>query len=908
MHWQTTAVRAALSTSVAAIALLAGAPVAAQSGGTVGDVEEDADVEETANETIVVTGSRISRDGFDQPTPTTVLGSTEIRQAAKVNLQQVLNEQPQVRNTVSPTGTIGNTASGTAPVDLRGLGSARTLTLLNGRRFVGDNNLNFVPTSLVDRIEIVTGGASAAWGSDAVAGVVNIILDDDFDGLTIGASAGISSRHDGERYGVDGAFGTSFADGRGHFIIGAEYVDDSGIPMSGRRDRPRLGAGLVAIGGGQVELQPDVNTDLFPISQGGTILSGSLAGQAFNSDGTLGPYTLADASSLYDSLIVASPLERFSSYARATFDITNNIEVWVDGAYGISDVRQPFFADPAGSILAFQVATSNPFLNPGVRAQLLGAGEAAFVLGRFSTDSFVLDFDARRENIEGAIGISGELGSGWRFDAHFSHGQIENSQRFFNSPITANFQRALNAVNSGGQIVCAVNADGNAANDDPACVPFNPFGQGAPSQAAIDYVTGTQMTDSVNKLDSLAASVQGEPFSLWAGPVSIVLGVEARWQEQEQTIGALNAAGAFGTNVFSSALNGGTDVKEGFGEILLPLFNSENFEFDLNGAARYSDYNLSGGIWSWKVGGTARLFQDILLRATRSRDIRAPSIGNLFSVSAINIRNVVDNDTEGRTGTPGYNPTPRATIFTGGNPDLVPEVARTWTAGLSVSPFDGFNLSVDYYDIEIGNAITAPNASDITAACAQGVTSACDAVIRDATGTITTVYATTQNIAQFATNGVDIEASYVTPLSWLADIPGVLRVRALATYVDELSFQTGFNQRQVAGDVGDTVLDGVPHWRGNLSLTYQSDDLGLDARLRYVGGGQYDSTLPIVNNDIDARTYLDLGAQFKVEDLFTFFMNVNNVFDVAPPLIIQTTNVHYDNVGRYYTVGARVEF
>lgn len=900
--------RRILSVTTAGIALISAAPATAQPTPSAppppaAGAAAPNEVDEGA---IVVTGSRIVRAGFDQPTPTMVLGDTEIRQAAKPNLQQVLADQPQIRNTVSPAGTIGNTASGTAPVDLRGLGIDRTLTLINGRRFVGNNNLNFVPTNLVQRVELVTGGASAAWGSDAVAGVVNIILNDDLEGISVGGQTGIYSRGDGFRYGFDASYGAHFADGRGHFMIGAEYVNEEGIGLEGRSDRPWYGAAVSPNEDGELELQPNIAT-LAPITYGGTFLSGPFAGQVFDPDGSLRAYGAGDGLNLYNNLIVQSPLERIASYARLSYDL-GGATVWVDAAYGRSDVNQPFFPD-AGDVLTFEIAADNAFLSPTMQQQLAASGGSA-IIGRFSRDAFVLQFDATRETKEIAVGVEGSLGGGWEYDAHFSHGEVDDKQRFYNSAITGNFLNAVDAVRVGDDIVCRINADGDATNDDPACVPFNFAGDGSPSQGAINYTSGTQMSDSVTKLDSAAVRLQGDPFSLWAGPVTIALGAEARWQERSETIGDLDTAGVFSLPIFNNALEGGFNVKEGFGELLVPLADSEALKLDFNGAARYSDYSLSGGIWSWKLGGTARIFNDVLLRVTRSRDIRAPNINDLFAVNSIFIRPVVDNDSEGRND-PGYDPNPdQVRIFEGGNVDLEPEVSTTWTFGGSISPsfLPGFSMSVDYYDIKIDDAIQALDTQDITAACAAGDQTACDLVVRDDTGTITTVFANAQNIAKFQTNGVDIEASYQMPMSRISNLPGSLRIRALATYVNKLVFETGTNRRQVAGDVGDPVLSGVPKWRATFSLNYQSDTVGLDTRVRYVGGGDFDGSQDIVNNHIDARTYVDLGAQARIMETLTVFGNVNNVFDVDPPLITTTASRHYDNLGRFFTIGARLDF
>jgi outer membrane receptor protein involved in Fe transport len=870
---------------------------------------------------IVVTGSRIERAGFDQPTPTTVIGDVELRQGARPNIQQILNDQPQFRATTTPQISPGNTSSGTAPVDLRGLGSARTLTLLNGRRFVGENNLNFVPTGLIERVEVVTGGASAAWGSGAVAGVVNIILDDNLEGLSLGAQSGISSRGDGMRYGFDGTFGTRFADGNGHVMIGAEYIKDKGV--LDRNSRPTLGSTAIVPRGTGTELVQDVNFG--NQSPGGLITSGIFAGQTFNPDGSLRPFVFGtrigaspfpaqmiggEGIGLFDDVVASTPFERLSVYGRASYDL-GGATVWVDATYGRAITDYNFVPDFTVAPLTIQA--TNPFLSSAIRSQLAAAGQSSFTLGRYFNDIFFMRFDAVRENKEAAIGIDGTFGNGFKYSAYYSHGEVDSDQRIGNSRIAANFNRAVNAVSSGGQIVCAVNADAITTNDDPACRPLNPFGQNSASPEAIAYVTGTQQSFSVSKLDSAGVEVQGDLFSLWAGPVTVAVGAEARWEEQSSSLGEQSAAGIFALPIFTAPLEGGFNVKEGFAEIALPLLDIEGaVKLDVNGAARYSDYSTSGGIWSWKLGGTARLFNDLLLRVTRSRDIRSPSVTDLFSPRRINVAALVDRDTAGRLGViPGYNPTPpQVTTFSGGNPDLVPEVSHTTTIGASFSPsfVRGFNISVDYYDIKIDGAIFTLSASNLTLACSLGSTAACDRIVRDpVTQTVTTAFANAQNIASFQTRGVDIEASYLLPMSRLGDdLSGSLRFRALATYVDRFILDTGLTRTDTAGDVGEGA-NTLPKWRGTFSVTYQDDRFGLDARLRYVGGGKFNRVLTtLINNEIESRTYVDLGAQFKVDERFTFFTNVNNVFDVDPP--ISTGNPHYEIMGTYFSAGARVRF
>lgn len=883
---------------------------------------------------IIVTGSRIERQGFNQPTPTTVVGDTEIRQSAAPNLQQVLNDQPQVRPTVLPATTVGNTGSGTAPVDLRGLGINRTLVLLNGRRFVGEGNLNVVPLSLVQRLELVTGGASAAWGSGAVAGVVNILLNTNLEGFQLGGETGISSRGDGERYRLDGAFGTHFADGKGHFMIGAEYVDDKGISPHGRLSRPGLRGGGQTVLNGQVVIADDVNAVR---SETGLIRTGILAGQTFNNDGSLRPYRGPgagniggeDASNLYDHIYLAGPFERLNVYGRASYDI-GGATIWADANYGRIRSSYDFFPDYltpgdfGGGTLT--ISATNPFLPQTVRDQLAAAGQTSFQYSRTFTDIFMLKFESEREYKEGAFGIDGTFGNSWKYSAHYSHGELKTTQALNDNRVRANYLNAINAVSSGGQIVCAINADANPNNNDPACRPLNIFGAGNASAEAIDYVTADQGASAIAKLDALGAEIQGDLFSLWAGPITLAVGVEARWKSSRgfRTDEQKATAPTLGIPLYTSDVVGKFNVKEAFAELALPVIDTEGVKIDLSGAARYSDYSTSGGIWSWKVGGTARLFNDLLLRIVRSRDIRSPNINELFSIRAVNIGPQVDLDTAGRIGIPGYNPNPaQVTTYSGGNPDLVPETSKTLSFGGSYSPrfIPGLNLSVDYYDIKIDGAITVINASNLTAACAAGSQAACDRITRDpVTQTLLEVLTNQQNIASFSTSGIDFEAAYhVSVPQLMGDKPGSLRFRALATYVKDYVFDTGFYATgrtgpvDLSGDVGDGV-GGLPKWRGVLSASYQDGTFGLDARVRYVGGGLFNELLDgtggrvnLSNNKISARTYFDLGAQFKVMDRFTFFGNVRNLFDEAPP-VNTTASAHYDAIGRYFTFGARVNF
>jgi outer membrane receptor protein involved in Fe transport len=862
---------------------------------------------EEAAPAIVVTGSRIDRKGFEAPTPTTVIGDTELRQGARPSIAQVLNDLPQFRATQSPASTVANTNSSSSAMDLRGLGVTRTLTLLNNRRFTGSSDLNTVPQGLVKRVEVVTGGASAAWGSGAIGGVVNIILDDDLEGLTLGAQNGLSSRGDGYRYSLDATFGTKFADGRGHFMIGGEYQKDDGI--LDRNSRKNVGsANLFSATSGDHDyiLVRDVNAS--NTSLGGLINAGSLKGQTFNTDGTLRDFVYGSQISgttmvggegvaTNDEYALTNPYQRVNSYARASFEV-GDATFWADGSYSRIWAKYPFYAESG----TYTLSATNPYLSSDIQSQLAAAKETTVKIGRVFEDYGYRTFGYYRQNIEGAIGVDGSFADGkWRYSAYYSHGENRNMQSYDNQINGTKLSNALDAVtDSSGNIVCRV----TLTNANSGCSPLNILGTGTASQAAIDYVFGdVAKVIYTTKLDTTGASLRGDPFSTWAGPVSVAFGAEARWEEQvTNSLDAVSAAKGFSRFNFSP-LDGGFNVQEAFGEVAIPLLDQPFSKLDVNGAARYSRYSTSGGIWSWKLGLTDRIFDNLLIRASRSRDIRSGSLAELFTTSTTSFTTVAETDDEGKSHT--YS----VTRYGGGNANLKPEIGSTLTLGAVFTPtfLPGFNLSVDYYNIKLKDAITSLGAQDVVSGCANGNTDLCSQIERNAAGEPTTIYTTYINLAEYKTSGVDVEATYTLPLSKVSSgMGGTMRFRGLATYVDKVLINDGTTVVDRAGDVGDNVSFGTPHWRATGSINYTNQDVSIDARVRYVGGGKFNHALDIANNDIAARVYVDLGGQVNI-DKFTLFANVNNLFDRDPPLTTYGA-IHYDTIGRYMTVGAKVRF
>lgn len=893
-----------LLTTAAGLALTA-APAAAQAEGQAATAA--AEDEGAAEPELVITGSRIDRAGFDAPTPTTVLSGDALLQGDRPSIAQVLNDLPQFRASTTPVTNFSGTASGSSPADLRGLGSTRTLTLLNGRRFTGAGDLNTVPQGLISRVEVVTGGASAAWGSGAVGGVVNIMLNEQLEGLTIGAQSGISSREDAFRYGFDATFGTRFADGAGHFMIGIQYLNDEGV--LDRDSRPNLGSTTLFSkpGGGRVIAQ-DVNYS--NASVGGLITTGVLAGQTFERDGTLRPFrfgSLNDGSSmvggegtsLRDETALSAPYQRLNGYARASFEL-GDAKLWVDGSYSRMWAEYPFYAESNRGSSNITVSRDNPFLPKAVRDRLIAANQTSFRMGRVFEDYGYRTFGYTRETIDAAIGIDGSFGGGkWRYSAYYGHGQLIDDRGYLNQKVDANFTRAIDVVAHPvtGAPICRV------ALTDPttACRPLNIFGEGNADPAAVAYAfSNTAHVRNTTKLDTAAVSLRGDPFSLWAGPVSIAIGAEARWESIESSgLDPISAARGFTTFNFSE-LNGGFNVKEGFAEVAVPLLDQDFSKLEFSAAGRYSHYSNTGSVNSWKLGLTNRVYSELLLRVSRSRDIRSGSLSELFTNRSTTRSTVAD----------GANGSYEIITYGGGNQALNPEIGETTTVGASWSPsfIPGLSLSVDYFDIRIKGAISTLSGQDIITRCANGNTALCGQIVRGSNGKIEHIFATFVNLAEYKTHGIDFEASYNLPLSKLsASWPGTLKFRGLATYVPSLTTDDGVSKIEYAGEVGEALPFGTPKWRASGGLTYQDQTLSLDARLRYVAGGMWNSALKdLENNAIKARTYVDLGARVTIDKL-TLSLNVNNLFDVDPPLTT-TGQIHYDQIGRYFSTSARIRF
>ena len=921
-----------------AFAQSAGAPAAAAVSAVGAAPSSASDDGAAMADEVIVTGSRVTRDGFQSPIPTTVLGAEQLQLTAPANLADAVNQLPSVATGNNPrvgNGSSSSGAGGLNVLNLRNLGTSRTLVLLDGRRVVGSTsaglvNVNTFPQQLVERVDVVTGGASSAYGSDAVAGVVNFILNKNFTGLATDGSVGVSERGDGGVRRLAATFGSEFADGRGHVLLSGEYSDVDGIFDVESRDWFK-GTKLVANPSptGPRRIYAD-HVNVSTASWGGLIIqdpaNGPLAGTQFGLGGTPSPFQFGQLlpgspgqmiGGQYNDLgansAISSDLHDRNIYARVGYDVTPSVNVFAEGSYGTSDSR-------ADSIYQFKLGTltiqrDNAFLPDSIRSQMVSAGLTQLKFGTLNRDIGKLRIRNDYETYRGVVGFDAKLGGSWTADAYYQYGRTNGHNYVDNETITARYNQAIDAVrDASGNIVCRNPAGG--------CVPLNIIGEGVASQAAINWVTGRSERFSTVQQHVAALTVQGEPFSMPSGPVSVSFGGEYRHESVREKVDAISLASGFFSGNFKPT-NGSYNVKEAFLETVVPLAKDSPFarSLEVNAAVRATDYSTSGTVATWKIGGTWRPVDDLLIRAVRSRDIRAPNIADLFAqASAVFI--VTDPFNGGRSDTiQGF--------FVSGNPNLDPEIASNLTFGAVYTPswLPGFSVSVDAYRIDVDKYITsiASSVQQAVNLCFSGNSDACSLVTRDAGGRISTVRLAGVNAGKLETSGFDIEAAYRKDLSEWSPGLGTLSVRALASHLDKLIIDTSLAKRDFAGEVSQQNAPGFlyfPKWRGSVTVSYEQGPATVALMGRYIGPGTVDNNYTandIDDNSVSSVTYLDASVTYRLEDVRgqpELYMVVDNLLDRNPPRVSQfnfplgagTSVGFYDTIGRNYRVGFRTKF
>lgn len=953
-------------------------------------------------EEIVITGSRIV-SGSDTPTPVTMMNTEEFLKLQPTTVTEAVNLLPALQGsqnvTSRPGGGQRNGAG--AYMNLRNMGSLRTLILYDGQRVVPTINQNqadvdatLVPQLLLKRADVVTGGVSAVYGSDAVSGVINFITDRDFNGVKFQANTGMSGHGDDRIWGVGAAAGTRFADNRGHVEFSYQYHDDEGIQNRlDANDRDFYAANTVGVGGGTA-INPYYNIDNGRISNatfGGMIIRSSFAADTttlgnlqflsngqlatFNHGliplrgGGLAPYsptaTVASANiesggdgAWQQSTSIKHGINFHQAFGRLDYDLTDSLHAYAQLAYSkinsFNRFRGPSFISNTGNL---RFSYANPFLlntQDPYRALFL-----ANPTRNIDMNIFLLNDPKSTQETKAHMfyaGLEGELGTDFDWQLN-----VGNSQSVIQANDLFNFDRgklaaALDAVDVGqvttgtrnGVIACraTVAYAGHAANSNYAgCVPLSLFG-GQPTQASLGWLYQPTFNRNRTRQDHVNAAITGPAFDNWAGPVKAALSAEyrrLRWDTKTNTepsdladcVGISFNCTATTAKWFNNTMGPvpvvEQKVTEGALEVEFPLLAGVPAveALDLTGAVRRTHYSTSGDVTTWKAGLNWNINGDVRFRATRSRDIRAPNLFDLFTSTQVNCS---FSGTDPLTGGAYTN----VCNTQGSNPNLKPEFADTFTVGAVLTPSfaPGLSLTLDYYKIDVEDVILLQQGwnSATLNYCTQvrGNSPVCSLVSRTnwtdtnaATNPITAFRSQNVNVAAQHTWGIDFEVGYRTDLF---DRP--FNVRALVGYQPELDYDQGPTAPYlaIAGayNVGSNRLAASPEWKLTGVVSYDiTDNFNVTILERWRSGltAHYDPAVVVLNPNLPSVGYTTLNLSYKMPGSklgdAEVFLNVQNLFDKFPAVYYAGNNgtpganpslpEGDDTIGRYFTLGIRLK-
>ncbi|MEJ0040336.1 MAG: TonB-dependent receptor [Gammaproteobacteria bacterium] len=904
---------------------------------------------------VVVTGSRIRRAVEDMPAPTTVVDAAAIAQTGLDNLADIMTRASQfgVGLGNNPGGDGANSAdAGATFLNLRGMGTNRTLVLINGLRRVSGTaassavDLSTIPAAMIDHVEVTTGGAAAVYGADAVTGVVNVILKRPTEGIDVAVRGGTSTRGDDKRLALSAVLGQKTE--RTEFSLGLSYSYE---PLLHAKQRSFSRYNVSEFSNPNVTAaNPYTNLRYvnwrFPgTSYGSAFVIGNTA-YTIGETGALRPvhndstpygplgylgiggdgFDEAD----FDVLRLQSKI--FSSLANFTYHFSDTLAFTTDLQLGHSSTAIPLQPNYEYS----SIDRNNPFVPAAVAALMDQYGLTQLAYGRTDVDQGISVNRGDRSTYTLVTKLDGDLGSAFKWDVAYQYGHFQGKSTLTHNRITSRYNQALNAVAGPSGPICA----------DPVavaagCEPINIFGPNAATADAVAYFRDDGVTDISNSQQVIGAHLNGSLVSLPAGPFKVAAGVEQRRETQSVQTDPLGSQRLLQVNNGPSSY-AGFDVKEAFAEIVVPLLTDVPLArtLEIEAAARYSDYDTIGSTTAWKFGGIWAPIADVRFRFTRSADVRAPNLTELFSPGQNGLTNPYDpcsttyinagSSTRAANcaalGIPvGYvdgRPGDGKTLTTRGNPDLVPEESKDWTAGVVFMPrvIPRLKLSVDWWSIDIDHAVTNFNAQQVVNGCVDAQTinnPQCSLVLRGGTvggaavprTQLSGVIVEPINAANLKGKGIDFAAQYNVGLpTHLFNDSNVLFMALDGAYYMENT--TYVPQSPAVHTAGNSSL---PKFRTNLSMELVAGRLSLDWNARFISKSKENvDNLPLFvdDNHVASRFYNDIGGSFDVNDTLRLKVGINNVFDVIPPGNAYTfegigRGALFDNVGRYLFVEAR---
>lgn len=939
------------------------------------------------NAVVTVTGSRIASRGFNQPTPTTTLTSDDIAKSAEPNIFNTIAQLPALQGSLGTTVLNNSTSSGIQGVSafsLRGLGPIRTLTLLDGQRVIPSNvtgvsDISQFPQLLVKRVDVVTGGASASYGSDAVGGVVNFITDKKFEGFKANVEAGETTYHDAKNATVQLAWGHAFLDDKLHIAVSGESSKENGAPGNG------FGAGAGPNGrtfftspvfqvrsfsqttDGKPQIYDIRNAQQYQYSQFGLITSGPLQGTAFGVNGApyqfqygsngaptgtgavtncISPFCVGgDLSGVVgNSKSLASDLDRNDLYTRIGYDLGSNHEIYATiNRARVSSSNTPNAGAAKNANLTIQC--ENPYLPASIKAACVTNKITSFQYGTANGEfPAAISVHPTRLQERYVVGVDGSFdarGTTWSYNGYAQHGLNNTDLYVKDISLTPRYNAAIDAIAlSDGTIVCR-----SLAARAAGCLPLNIIGNVTPGAGALVYVLpayGPQQ-HSRQTQDVASFNLNGEPFSLWAGPVALATGLEYRKESYKVvadvygngvTADSPNSADypvdplmntSAGNNWFAGNYHNGVgayNVKEGYLEANIPVLKSATWgDANLNLAGRKTQYSTSGNANTWKIGGTWTTPLDgVRLRAVTSRDVRAPNLSELFAAPVI-INAAVRY--AGQTLT-----VQQQTV---GNTQLRPEVARNTEIGVVLNQptwLPGFSASFDYYRIKVSGVISTLGAQQEVDLCEAGNQELCAAMLLNSP-VPTNNYVRLQafNLASLDLRGFDVEATYRAKLSSVG-LPGAFTVHALATHTINYITDSGV-LGTIPSEGAGVNLGATPHWKVLATQGWSGYKGSLTLTERWISNGVYSNeniecqiNCPVAtpihptidNNRMKGALYVDLGGTYNISSKVMAYFKVDNLADRNAPAAPSTGVSYginptlYDALGRTYRGGVRVSF
>lgn len=922
--------------------LLMGLPVAAQAQDTAPSADTSGDTADSnAGSAIVVTGSRLHNANLEQAAPIMAVSAQEMKLTGQVNVENILKDLPQVLP--DTTAASNNPGGGVATANLRGLGAVRTLVLVNGHRYVSyDTNqivdLNTIPTALIERADVVTGGKSAVYGSDAVSGVINFVTKQNFDGVQANANYRLTGEGDGAQYGGGLLVGKNFADGRGNITLYGDYTRRKSILQSARKytatTQTEDGAGGLTAGGSSY------------IPQGAIALDGNR--YMFNQDGSYTDYTSSDAYNYASENYLQVPQTRKLLFGQAHFDVSDHLTIYGEGQYVDNRVKNQLAPTPLSG--TYQIDTDSSFLSSSSQALLQsydtdGDGYTSASVYRRLNEVGDRVSDVRSKALRGLIGARGNISGNWNYDAYFSYARTRRVEHQYGNVSASRVQQALlTTYDSSGNLVCTDTSNG--------CVPLNIFGEGNISQAAADFISiDTVNRSTITEKVASGAITNNALFDLGAGPAGLAFGAEYRSEHGNfQPDEALASGDVIGFNA-QDPTSGGYNVKELFAEIDVPLLADMPFidHLDFNGAYRFSDYSTAANhVSTFSAGLVWAPIKDISFRGQYSRAVRAPTVSDLYSGSSESyetasdpcatsaaVSNATLNASCIASGVPtdkvgNYTTDAQIQSYVGGNSALREETADTWTFGTIIQPrfLPGFSLTVDYYHIKIANYITNATTGNIIAACYGTAnngwtpydTSACSLLPRDSNNyTITGAIDNLSNSGGVKTDGIDFDARYSIPLSFGEHGSSKLDFRVSGTRllgwnfnpfaaISDLSYNC-------AGKFGLLCGNVYAKWRLNNRVTWSTEGKTLSLAWRHLSSVKDDDVSTDYSVEkIKAYDYFDLTGSIQIDKRFTWSVGMNNMFNKKPPVMgdnqqqANTWPTTYDVYGRTFFTNITVDF